>query len=322
MIHLHRLCQLTTLVGILVVSPAAAADPNPAALGHPERSPSPAFHQDAKPDRTRLPANMLFEKTGVFVNAAGAFPADRYLALLKRAKVAWIALQIDNGGKVRSDNTAALDKGWREDWRAGGFKVGFWGAPRGVTRHDEVAAIAASTALVQADAALAVKLTAQYHGDFYIADCEDSYQSYNPKDPAPALNRVYVEAFGAAAKTAGLGQMPRALSSEGRIALDMKPWLAAGWDALPQAYWNAYAVYQPSKCVDFYVKEAGWPIERIHPTIGTFTSEGEKRVVSLEQYDADLRTRPTKGFSFYLPESYLGPKNPSAYDQLARMGRN
>jgi hypothetical protein len=165
-----------------------------------------------------------------------------------------------------------------------------------------------------------VKLTAQYYGDFYIADCEDSYQGYNPKDPAPALNRVYVEAFEAAAKAAGLGKLPRALSSEGRIALDMKPWLEAGWDALPQAYWCAYAVYQPSKCVDFYVKEAGWPLRRIHPTIGTFTSEGEKRAVSLEQYEANLKTRATRGFSFYLPESYLGLKNVSAYDQLAKMG--
>jgi len=40
----------------------------------------------------------------------------------------------------------------------------------------------------------------------------------------------------------------------------------------------------------------------------------------MQQYDADLRTRPTEGFSFYLPESYLGLKNVSLYDQLARMG--
>ncbi|HVZ61500.1 MAG TPA: serine hydrolase domain-containing protein, partial [Terriglobales bacterium] len=153
----------------------------------------------------------------------------------------------------------------------------------------------------------------------YLADCEDSYQAYNGKDPAPALNRVYVEAFESAAKAAGLERMARALSSEGRIALDMKPWIEAGWDVMPQAYWNAYAVYQPSKCIDFYTKEAGWPIERIHPTIGTFTSEGEKRVVTLEQYAADLGSRGTVGFSFYLPESYLTQTNISGYEQLGRM---
>ena len=37
----------------------------------------------------------------------------------------------------------------------------------------------------------------------------------------PALNRVYVEAFDAAADP----KLPRALSSMGRVALDMKPWI-------------------------------------------------------------------------------------------------
>jgi hypothetical protein len=63
----------------------------------------------------------------------------------------------------------------------------------------------------------------------------------------------------------------------------------------------------------------GWPIGRIHPTIGTFTGEGEKRTVSLEDYAKDLATRPTTGFSFFLPESYL--KSDSAYRQLGKMGK-
>ncbi len=272
-----------------------------------------------KKDLTRHPANGLFNKTGVFVNSADAFPPDRYAPLMKKAGVVWLTLQIDNGGAIRNDNIASIGRGWAETWRAAGFKVGFWGAPRGVTHHNSEAAIAESTPLVQADAALAVKLTAQYHGEFYIADCEDGYQGYNQKDPTPALNGVYVAAFESAAKAAGLSKMPRALSSEGRVALDMRPWIAAGWDALPQAYWNAYAVYQPSKCVDFYVQEAGWPIGRIHPTIATFTSEGEKRTVSLQQYADDLKSRSTTGFSFYLPESYLGLTDVAAYEQLAKM---
>jgi hypothetical protein len=41
--------------------------------------------------------------------------------------------------------------------------------------------------------------------------------------------------------------------------------------------------------------------------------------VSLAEYAADLKTRGTRGFSYYLPESYLGLKNDSAYEQLARM---
>ncbi|MDB6058175.1 MAG: hypothetical protein JWO95_2019, partial [Verrucomicrobiales bacterium] len=184
--------------------------------------------------------------------------------------------------------------------------------------HGEQPDVDAAIPNVQADATLGANLTAKYRGDFYIADCEDSYQSYNPKDPTPALNKVYVDAFTKAAAAAGIAKIPRALSSEGRVALDMQPWIQGGWDAMPQAYWNAYAVYQPSLCVDFYVKETGWPIGRIHPTIATFTSEGEKRKVTLEQYAADLSTRNTRGFSFYLPESYL-KSDENAYKQLATM---
>lgn len=268
-------------------------------------------------DTQRNRANALFDKTGMFVNAADAFPAGHFAARMKMAKVAWVALQIDNGGKVREDNARAVEKGWADQWRAAGFKVGFWGSPRGVGEHGKQSSVDSATPLVQADAELAVKLCAKYRADFYLADAEDSYQSYNPKDPTPALNRVYVAAFKRAAAAAGLAEMARALSSEGRIALDMKPWIEEGWDAMPQAYWNAYAVYQPSKCVDFYI-ETGWPIGRIHPTIGTFTSEGEKRTVTLAEYDKDLRTRPTTGFSFFLPESFLHDDRDWAF--LAKMG--
>jgi hypothetical protein len=98
----------------------------------------------------------------------------------------------------------------------------------------------------------------------------------------------------------------------------MQPWIQAGWDAMPQAYWNSYAVYQPSLCVDFYVKDGGWPIDRIHPTIATYTGEGENRKVTLQQYASDLGARNTAGFSYYLPESYL-KSDETAYQQLAAM---
>jgi hypothetical protein len=268
-------------------------------------------------DAARNAGNTLFNRTGVFVNDAFAFPSSRYASRLKTANVGWIALQIDNGGKTRKDNASAVEAGWADQWRAAGFKTGFWGCPRGIGEHGKQSAIDAAAPLVRADAELAVKLAAQYRADLYIADCEDPYQSYNPADPAPALNRVYVEAFKRAAAAAGLANLPRALSSMGRVALDMKPWIEEGWDAMPQAYWNAYAVYQPSLCVDFYM-QAGWPIDRLHPTIATFTSEGEKRTVSLPEYARDLRARATTGFSFYLPESYLR-MNDGLYQQLADM---
>ena len=270
-------------------------------------------------DPSRNPGNVVFNKTGVFVCFASAFPAKHYAARLKMAGVAWIALQIDNGGVARSENASAIQAGWADRWRAAGFKVGFWGCPRGVGQHDKQASVDKAVPKVRADATLAANLTAKLHGDYYIADCEDSFQGYDPKDPAPALNRIYVDAFQGAAVAAGIGNIPRALSSEGRISLDMQPWIEGGWDAMPQAYWNSYAVYQPSKCIDFYVKAAGWPIGRVHPTIATYRGEGEKRLVTLQDYAADLKTRATTGFSYYLPESYL-KDNDDAYKQLSTMG--
>ena len=268
---------------------------------------------------SRNPGNVIFDTLGMFVNDATALPADRFAPLLKKAGAVWLTLQIDNGGNIRTDNVAAIERGWAKAWRDAGFKVGFWGAPRGVKQHNSEASVKESTADVQADAALAVKLTVQCQGEFYIADCEDGYQGYAQNDPATLLNRVYVEAFMKAAKEAGIPNIPRALSSMGRVALDMKPWIDAGWDAMPQAYWNSYAVYQPSKCVDFYVNDGGWPIDRVHPTIATYSGEGENRKVSLQEYEADLKTRGTVGFSFYLPESYLGLTNHAGYEQLAKM---
>lgn len=249
-----------------------------------------------KKDGTRNPGNAIFNRTGVFVNSASAFRASQYESKLKIANVAWIALQIDNGGKVREDNASEIEAGWADQWRAAGFKVGFWGCPRGVGQHGKQSAVDEAVPIVKADAALAVKLAAKYRADLYLADCEDHFQGYSQTDPAPLLNRVYVEAFKSAAAAAGITKLPRALSSMGRVALDMSPWIDEGWDAMPQAYWNAYAVYQPSRCVDFYT-QAGWPINRIHPTIATYTGEGENRTVSLQDYAQDLKSRATTGFS-------------------------
>ena len=79
----------------------------------------------------RRPGNVLFDRTGLFINSASAFPPDAYADLVKLGKVAWLTLQIDNGGKTREDNVEELKKGWADRWRAKGVKVGFWGCPRG-----------------------------------------------------------------------------------------------------------------------------------------------------------------------------------------------
>ena len=89
---------------------------------------------------------------------------------------------------------------------------------------------------------------------------------------------------------------------------------------MPQAYWNAYAHYRPSLCLDFYIRERGWPIGRVHPTIATYRGEGEDREVTLEQYAEDLRAAGAVGFSYYLPESYLRAEE-GRWRWLGEMGR-
>src|SRR4051812_39467517 len=94
-----------------------------------------------KSDPSRNPGNVVFNKTGVLVNSASTFPADHYAVKLKLAKVGWIALQIDNGGVARNDNATAIESGWASQWRSAGFKVGFWGCPRGVGQHGSQAEV-------------------------------------------------------------------------------------------------------------------------------------------------------------------------------------
>ncbi|MBX5482990.1 MAG: hypothetical protein IRZ16_14285 [Myxococcaceae bacterium] len=61
---------------------------------------------------------------------------------------------------------------------------------------------------VAADARLAAQLTAQYKGDFYVADCEGAFQAGQGD---PALNKVFVDNFQAAANELGIGNIPRAV---------------------------------------------------------------------------------------------------------------
>ncbi|MBX7101494.1 MAG: hypothetical protein K1X89_27515 [Myxococcaceae bacterium] len=292
-IRASRLEQATDTVKLAIIDQAlarAAGKPGTASVG----GTAPVRGVDA----TRNPGNVVFDGPGAMVADASKYPASQYAAKLKAAGVQWVTLQINNGGP-NAKNVAQLDAGWADQWRAAGFKVGFWGV---------------STTEPERDAREAAQLTAKYHGDFYIADCEGSFQD---GEGDVGRNARFVNAFQDEAQKQGIGDLPRALSSMGRVALDMKPWINGGWDAMPQAYWNSYEHYQPSKCVQFY-EDWGWPKDRIHPTIATYdgSSEGNARPKSLAEYSADLATTGTHGFSYYLPEDYLGDQG---YAQLGQM---
>lgn len=247
-------------------------------------------------DKARNPGNGVFDGRGAFVEVAARCRPSGCGAVngegLRAAGLTWIALQIHNADEVPS-NTVTLP-GWADEWRKLGFRVGFWGVSYGEGKAAD-------------DARTAARLTAKYGGDFYIADVEGAFQL---GEGDIGQNRAFVEAFQAEATARGIGGVPRALSSMGRVALDMRPWLENGWDTLPQAYWNDYQVYQPSLCVAFYNKESepSWPLARIHPTIGTYPrSRGgdQTRTITLKDYVADLKAAKTTGWSFYLPENYL-----------------
>ncbi|MFL5319642.1 MAG: hypothetical protein ACJ790_08280 [Myxococcaceae bacterium] len=257
---------------------------------------APAPVGPVKPlDPTRNPGNVVFDGPGMFVDNAAGYSAAANADKLKAAGVTWITLQIHNGGNERSDNEAALMNGWADAWRAKGFKVGFWGVSYGNAEND---------------GRLAAQLTAKYHGDFYNADCEGPFQS---GEGDPARNKQFVDAFQDEANKEGIGKIPRSLTSMGRVALDMKPWIDNGWDAMPQAYWNDWKVYQPSLCVKFY-EDSGWPKDRIHPLIGTYGATGDQtEPKQIKDYVADLKAGGTTGISYYLPENYL---DENEYQQL------
>jgi hypothetical protein len=250
-------------------------------------------------DKTRNPGNVVFNGPGMFVANASAYPPSLYAAKLKAAGVTWVTLQVNNPGPV-GDNLTSLQNGWADQWRAAGFKVGFWGVSYGNA---------------DTDARTAAQLTAQYKGDFYIADNEGPFQA---GEGDRARNAQFVNAFQDEANKLGIGKIPRALSSMGRVALDMKPWIDDGWDAMPQAYWNDHNVYQPSACVKFY-EDSGWPKDRIHPTIATYTPTGDASPKQIKDYVDDLKAGGTTGISYYLPESYL---DDDEYQQLVDGLRN
>lgn len=266
--------------------------------GKPKDETGPPKGEDA----TRNPGNSVFDGIGLFVEdgarctPAGCGAADA--AKFRAAGVAWIALQIHNNEEV--EKNTRLMPGWVDQWRAAGFKVGFWGVSYGSGKAN-------------GDGRIAARLTAKHGAQFYIANCEGAFQD---KQGDVAENRAFVEGFQAQASADGIGAVPRALSSMGRVALDMRPWIDNGWDALPQAYWNDFLVYQPSLCAQFY-RGWGWPAGRIHPTIATYPPTGDQsRQLSLRDYSSDLKAAKTKGFSFYLPENYL---DAAQYQQLVEL---
>lgn len=234
-------------------------------------------------DKTRNPGNVVFEGPGMFIENPANYPPSVYAARLRAAGVTWVAFQSHNPAPVFEGSAQAFVDGWR----AAGFKVGHWGVSYGES--------------VVADAVHGAQLTKKYGADFYIANCEGAFQAGQGD---VARNKQFVDAFQAEATRLGIGDIPRALSSMGRVGIDHQPWIQNGWDAMPQAYWNDFSVYEPTACAKFY-QDWGWPKDRVHLTIGTYSATGDGTPKTVADYVAPLKATGLKGFSFYLPENYL-----------------
>jgi hypothetical protein len=229
----------------------------------------------------------VWERAGLFIANASAFSSHLRAPQLQTGGFAWLAVKIHDGSRLEPANEHELAGGWARRFREAGIVVGAWGVNR---------------AEPEIEAALAADLVQRWGFAFYIADAEIEYKytqgdgSFSPE--AYGRSRRFVAAF-----RARLPSLPAALSSYGRTDLadiDWTAWREAGFDWLPQAYWNDYEIYEPLACV-LAAERSGWPRTRVHPTVGIWGG-GIRGYVSLESYAARLREARTVGWSLYLGE--------------------
>ena len=219
----------------------------------------------------------LFAGAGVFVDNPGNLPGPWGLAAALEANhFNWVAFHVNNG-LVQHD--IPLD--WIEVLRAHGIAVGGWGY------EDNKPLIEA----VLAD--LAVR---RYGLDFFIADAESPYEQ-TKKLHGWARSKTFVDTFRSLQPT-----LPAALTTYGAasapwvLPIDYASWRNAGFDLLPQAYYNQFPKsYRPDMTVAHSLR-AGWPLDRVHPVLGVYRKYAAANYVPL------LAGLGTHGFSVFLAD--------------------
>ena len=238
---------------------------------------APAARADAQPS--------VFAGAGVFVDDTGNFPGPWTLGdELRRAGFSWVALQVNDGLTMRE-----LDPLWIDVLRADGLTVGGWGAEE---QHPLV------------DAVIAHLQVQRYGLDFYIANAERPYES-NQNGGWRSRNFVgvfrYLEpTLPAALVTLGAAPAPFV------IPIDWAAWRNAGFELLPEAYYNKTRVYRPDLTVAHALR-AGWAPEDVHPVIGVWGHYPASRYVPLLQADG------AQGFSVFLADQM----QPADFDALS-----
>jgi hypothetical protein len=223
--------------------------------------------------RADTPPN-IFAGAGVFVDNEGNFPGPWALAdELDRDGFSWIALKAMDGW-ITDD----VDQTWIDVFHAHGIAVGGWGA---LETHPLI------------DAVLANLQIQKYGFDFYIADAERSYES-TQRGGWRSANFVSVfrqlqPTLPAALVTFGAAPAPYVLP------IDYASWRNAGFQLLPEAYYNQFPVYRPDLTVQHALR-AGWTADQVHPVIGVYHHYPAANYVPLLENDG------ARGFSVFLAD--------------------
>jgi hypothetical protein len=186
-----------------------------------------------------------------------------------------------------------LDPTWIEVMREHGLAVGGWGAEE---QHPLI------------DAVIAHLQVQRYGLDFYIANAERPYES---NQHGGWRSRNFVDVFRGLEPT-----LPAALVTLGAapapfvIPIDWAVWRNAGFELLPEAYYNKTRVYRPDLTVAHALR-AGWAPEDVHPVIGVWGHYPASSYVPLLQADG------VQGFSVFLADQM----QPADFDALAGLAR-
>jgi hypothetical protein len=226
--------------------------------------------------RAAAPPN-VFAGAGVFVDDPRNLPGPWGLAdELERNHFTWVAFHLTNGFVQEP-----LDPMWVSVFRAHGISVGGWGYVDSATLIDAV---------------LADVAVRTYGLDFWIADAESAYEQ-TKKQHGWKNSAAFVRVFRSLQPT-----LPAALTTYGAatapyvLPIDYASWRNAGFDLLPQAYYNQFPkAYRPDLTVE-HSERAGWPDDRVHPVIGVYRKYPAANYVPL------LSPLPTRGFSVFLAD--------------------
>lgn len=220
----------------------------------------------------------VFDGAGVFVDNPGDFPGPVALAdELQRDHFSWVAFHAHNGIWV----SWGVPQDWIDALRSRGIAVGLWGW---------------EDAHPQLDAQLAVYQVRQVHADFYIADAEWDYErarhsaGWYRSQMFVNTFRQYEPDLPAAVTTFGGAPAPWVLP------IDFAAWRGAGFDFLPQAYFNQFPRVDRPDLTVAHAERAGWALDRVHPVIGVYHRYPAANYVPL------LRAAGTTGYSLYLAD--------------------